>query len=229
MDRHPSAAWIALHFVLAFAMMAAAFFLPAGTIFWPEAWCYIVLQMTASGIMTVWLARNDPALLRSRMTLFKPAARGWDRLFMVLVTMLTVPFLLLPGLDAVRYHWSSVPIWLELAGFAGVGWALWLIFRVLQENSFASPLVEVQPERGHRVIESGPYAYVRHPMYSGFIILVFSLPLALGSYWTLLLGVLLAISFIVRIFPEERVLHDELEGYGGYARRVPYRLIPRLW
>jgi len=229
MDRHPSVVWIALHFLLAFAVLTAAFFLSAGTLFWLEAWLYIVLQMIASGGMTVWLARNDPALLKSRMTLIKPEAKGWDRVFMAVVTLLSIPYLLLPGLDAVRFGWSSLPLWLEFFGFAGVAWSMWLVFRVLQENSFASPVVEVQNERGHRVIDSGPYAYVRHPMYSGFIAFVFSLPLALGSYWTLLLALVLSICFIIRIFPEERVLQEELDGYGDYTKRVPYRLVPGVW
>lgn len=224
-----SSLWIVPYFVLAFTAMVAAFFLSAGTLFWPEAWLYIALQMIASGSMTVWLAKNDPALLKSRMSLFKPAARGWDIAFMLTVTLLSVPYLLLPGFDAVRFGWSSLPPWVELLGFAGVAGSMWLIFRVMQENSFASPMVEVQRERDHRVVDSGPYAYVRHPMYSGFILFILSLPLALGSCWTLLVGLLLVVCFILRIFMEERVLLAELTGYADYCRRVPFRLLPGLW
>ena len=220
---------IILRFVLGFAVLALAFFSSAGTLYWPEAWLYITLQMVASGMMTVWMARHDPALLETRLTLFRPSARGWDRLFMVVVIILFIPYLLLPGIDAVRYQWSSVPLPVECAGFVGMAWSLWLIFRVLQENSFASPAVEIQKERGHEVIDTGPYAHVRHPMYSAFMVFIFCLPLALGSYWTLSLSLLLFGCFIVRIFPEERVLHSELAGYTAYAERVCYRLLPGVW
>lgn len=220
---------IVSRFALAFAVMASALFSTAGTIAWPEAWVYIALQMSASGAMVFWLARHDPALLETRMTLFRPAARSWDRLFMVIVIALFIPYLLLPGLDAVRIGWSSVPVAVELVGFAGVLWSMWLIFRVLQVNSFASPAVEVQKDRNHRVIDCGPYAHVRHPMYSAFIAFIYCLPLALGSCWTLLFSLPLTICFVVRIFPEECMLHDELPGYTDYSERVRYRLVPGLW
>lgn len=220
---------IAIRFVLGFAVMALALFSSAGTLVWPEAWFYITMQMAASGVIACWLAKHDPALLETRMSLFRPTAKGWDRVFMLIVILLFIPFLLLPGLDAVRYQWSSVPLLAEFAGFAAVGWSLWLIFRVLQENSFASPAVEIQKERGHRVIDTGPYAYVRHPMYSAFIVLLFALPMALGSLRTLALSLLLAGCFIIRILPEERMLCSELAGYPEYAGRVRYRLLPGIW
>ena len=220
---------LVIRFILSFAIMAAIFFGTAGTLNWPEAWAYILLQMSISTAMTLWMKQHDPELLKSRMSYLKPSLQNRDKLFALLCILLFIPYLLLPGLDAVRYGWSTVPLPVQLAGFAGFLYSMWLIFRVLQENSFASPIVEVRKERGHTVIDTGPYAYVRHPMYSGFIIYMICLPLALGSLWTILIGILISLSFLIRIFFEEKTLHAELEGYTAYCERVRFRLIPGLW
>lgn len=222
-------AGLVIRFILAFSLMAAIFFGAAGSLNWPNAWVYILLQLLISAAMTIWLKKHDPELLKSRMSFLKPTLQNRDKLFALLFTLLFIPYLLLPGLDAVRYGWSSVPMPVEVTGFAGFLYSMWLIFRVLQENSFASPIVEVQKGRGHEVIDSGPYAYVRHPMYSGFIICLICLPLALGSLWMILIGTLISLSFLIRISFEEKTLHAELDGYTEYCERVRFRLVPGLW
>ncbi|MEA3276540.1 MAG: isoprenylcysteine carboxylmethyltransferase family protein [Pseudomonadota bacterium] len=220
---------IIARFVTGFGVLAAVFFWSAGTFNWPEAWLYLVIQFLISGAEAVWLKRNDPELLKERMTFLKSSAKGWDKAFMWISTVVSIPYLLLPGLDAVRYQWSLVPIPVQAIAFGGVIASLLLVFRVLRENPFLSRVVEVQRERSHRVITTGPYRVVRHPMYTGVVVLFFCIPLALGSLWSLIPAALLAALIIVRIPLEEKTLHAELEGYSAYAGRVQYRLFPGVW
>ncbi|NWF37505.1 isoprenylcysteine carboxylmethyltransferase family protein [Mariprofundus sp. KV] len=201
----------------------------AGTMSWPEAWAYLAVQFCCSSYMTIWLQRHDPALLKSRMSYFKPGISARDKLFGALLALFYIPFLMLPGLDAVRFGWSDVPWPLEFVGLLAVVVGMWLILLVMQVNSFASPIVEVQRERDHQVIDSGPYACVRHPMYTGFVAIMFAIPLALGSLWGFVPALLMALSLSIRIRLEEQMLNDELEGYSDYCLRVRFRLVPGLW
>lgn len=214
---------------IAYGIMAVVIFWSAETLHWPEAWLYLTLQFSFSASEAVWLKKNDPALLKDRMTFLKSSAKGWDKAFMWISTVIFVPYLVLPGLDAIRYQWSVVPIAVQVAAFAGILVSLLLLFRVLRENPFLSRVVEIQTEKGHRVITTGPYRYVRHPMYSGIIVLFFCIPLALGSFWGLIPAAILVALIIVRTLLEEKTLHAELEGYSAYASRVRYRVLPGIW
>ena len=133
------------------------------------------------------------------------------------------------AMDAIRFKWSSVPAWLRGPGALGVLVACYIGYLTLRENTFAAPVVKIQKERAHAVITSGPYRYVRHPMYAGMIFYLFFAPLLLGSWWGLLWGCFLLGVFAIRIQIEEGALRKELPGYNEYAARVPYRLIPRVW
>jgi protein-S-isoprenylcysteine O-methyltransferase Ste14 len=163
------------------------------------------------------------------MTFLKRSTKGWDKAILWISIVFFIPYLLLPGLDAIRYQWSSVPLPIRAIGFIGIGLSLLLIFRVMRENTYLSRVVEIQKERGHRVITTGPYRYIRHPMYVGVIILFFCVPLALGSLWTLIPTVLLTALIVVRSHLEDKTLHEELDGYRAYAEKVRYRLIPGIW
>ncbi len=220
---------LAIRFAVSFSIMGGCLFGSAGTFAWPEAWAYLAVQVISSSIMAVWLKKHDPELLEKRMSYFRPGLRRRDKLFALLFTIFSAPLLILPGLDSMRYSWSDVPITIEAVGIAGVICAMWLILRAMQENSFASPIVEIQKEHGHRVIDSGPYACVRHPMYGGFVVYIFALPLALGSWWTLPVALLISFTLQLRIGFEEKTLTDELDGYDDYMRKVRYRLIPGIW
>jgi protein-S-isoprenylcysteine O-methyltransferase Ste14 len=128
-----------------------------------------------------------------------------------------------------RYQWSAVPIAVQVAAFACIVLSLLLIYWVMLENPFLSRVVEVQTERSHRVVTSGPYRYVRHPMYSGIIVLFVCIPLALGSFWSLIPAAILVLLILVRTLLEEKTLRTELEGYKAYAERVRYRVLPGVW
>ena len=229
MDSEVSNLRLASRLSAAFVVMSAAFFGSAGTVAWFQAWLYMAIQFSFWMVTALWLKKHNPQLLKDRMVFLKGDTRGWDRIIIIVSTILFVPYLLLPGLDAVRYQWSSVPLPVAVAGFAGVIVSLLLFFAVLRENAYLSRFVEIQREKGHRVVTSGPYRHVRHPMYVGLIILLYSLPVALGSLWTLIPASVLTLIFVIRTYLEDKTLRRELEGYEAYSTKVRYRLLPGIW
>ncbi len=204
-------------------------FASAGTFAWPEAWVYLLIQFSSWTVMSVWLRKNDPELLQVRADLWKRATKAWDKVILVLVFGGFLLLFVLPGLDAVRYRWSHVPLPLEIVGFIGIVIANGIMFWVLKVNPYSSAVVEVQKERGHKAITTGPYEYVRHPMYVGGILMAFFTPLALGSFVSFIPVAFFIAVIVVRTHLEDKTLQKELDGYAGYAARVKYRLIPGLW
>ena len=201
----------------------------AGTFAWTEAWLFILTQTSASTIMVLWLKKHNPELLQERMDLWKRLVRSWDKAIVILIIAAAVPFFALPGLDAIRYQWSYAPLPLKVVGFVGVVLSYSLIFWVLRTNPYSSAAVEIQEDRGHTAITTGPYQYVRHPMYVGAILLIFSIPLALGSALTFGPGFILMALIVVRTYLEDKTLRQELKGYIAYSETVKYRLIPGIW
>ena len=220
---------ILLRVVLFVAIFAALLFLPAGTLAWPGAWVFLATLATVSiGGMT-WLAGHDPGLLKERMR--PPFQRGqppWDRALMILLVPFWFGWYALMGFDR-RFGWSSVPPSLQMLGAILLGLGIYLSWRTLMANSYAAPVVRVQKERGHKVASTGPYAYVRHPMYASVILFALGVPLLLGSWWGLLVSPLLVLALAVRAVFEERMLKAELAGYADYAERVRYRFVPLVW
>ena len=220
---------IVMRLVAGIAIMSAAFFGSAGTLAWPEAWLYMILQYSFSTMLAIWLKKHNPDLLRDRMAFLKPTAKGWDKVILLISTIVFIPYLILPGLDAVRFRWSSVPPIIKVVGFIGIILSLILVFWVMRVNTFLSRIVEIQKERGHRVITTGPYQYVRHPMYFGIIFLFFSIPVALGSLWSLIPSATLTLLILIRTVLEDKTLREELEGYNSYAEKVRYKIVPGIW
>src|SRR6266481_616749 len=175
------------------------------------------------------VGKTDPALLAERMRPMmqrdQPAA---DKKFMLAFGFVALIWFLAIGLDK-RYHASDVPLALQVLGWAMLLLSTGFIMWVMRENSFAAPVVKLQTERGHRVISTGPYAWVRHPMYSGTILFFVGAPLLLGSWWGVAMSPLFVVLFAVRVRIEERALLAGLAGYGDYAAQVRYRLVPGLW
>ena len=187
---------IAIRLAVGIAVLLAAFFGSAGTLAWPEAWLYIIIQYSFFTMLTIWLKKHNPELLRDRMAFLKPATKRWDKAILLISTVVFVPYLILPGLDAVRFQWS---------------------------------IVEAQKERGHRVITTSPYQYVRHPMYFGVIVVFNSIAVALGSLWSLIPIAVLTLLILIRTYLEDKTLHEELQGYNSYAERVRYKIFPGIW
>jgi protein-S-isoprenylcysteine O-methyltransferase Ste14 len=155
--------------------------------------------------------------------------KTWDKWINGVYTFLLIVLLVVSGLDAGRFGWSSMPIQVQIVGGVMLVMAAGLIFRTLAENTYLSRWARIQDDRGQQVINSGPYAVVRHPMYAGIIVLMVGMPLALGSSWGLVPGGLIGVLYVVRTMLEDRMLHHELKGYREYANQVRYRLIPWVW
>jgi len=211
------------------AAMAVFLLVPAGTLDWPAAWGYLAEMGVLSLALGFWLARHDPALLAERLgSPFQPTQKSWDKIFIAVVMVLYIGWLVLIGLDA-RWGISRVPLWLQALGALDVALSTYATFLTFRANSYAAPVVKIQRERGHRVVSTGPYAYVRHPMYAGGLLMLVGMPLQLGSWLGLAAVTLLLPLLVFRILMEERTLVQELDGYRDYAQRVRWRLIPRIW
>ena len=211
------------------ALFAALLFVPAGTVAWPGAWIFLAMMAFVSAGGMIWLARHDPELLRERLR--PPLQAGqpaWDRALMLAFMPLWFGWYALMGLDR-RFSWSSVPVSLQVLGAILLALGIYLSWETLRANSYAAPVVKVQKERGHRVVSTGPYAYVRHPMYASVVLFGLGVPLLLGSWWGLAVSPLLILALAVRAVFEERMLKVELAGYADYAAKVRYRFMPHLW
>jgi len=208
--------------------LLALVFVPAGTLNWPEAWLFLILYLLCVGGVVIWLKKNNPGLLKERMSV-KKDVQGWDKKIILIYTFLLMILLALMGLDAVRFRWSQVPITLKTLGFLGFIPVLFIVIWAMKENSYLSDMVRIQKDRGHKVCTTGPYKYVRHPMYVGIILFILCLPLALGSLFAFIPGSIIVILFILRTSLEDKTLHKELPGYKDYANKVRFRLMPWVW
>jgi protein-S-isoprenylcysteine O-methyltransferase Ste14 len=202
----------------------------AGTLDWPSAWVFLAVFGAASLAVSLWLAWADPGLLAERM---KPpiqaAQKTWDKVFLLAGGLLFLSWTAFLGIDARRFAWSYAPVWAQVLGaacivfsFAGIAW-------VYRTNSFAAPVIKMQADGEQTVISTGPYAFVRHPMYGFGFFTFIGLPLMTGSLWGLAALPLIAVPLHLRTLGEERMLKTELDGYEAYARRVRFRYAPGIW
>ena len=214
--------------IFSIVLFLALFFLPAGTLKWPEAWILIIFYMGSVFGIVFWLKRNDPELLKERSQR-KKNNKTWDRILILVYIFFLMTMLCVTGLDAVRFRWSNVPLFLKIFGFLGFIPGFVLGFWAMRENTFLSGTVRIQEERGHSVCSTGPYRYVRHPMYIGIIIAMLCFPFALGSYYALIPAVIIVVLFVIRTVLEDRTLQEELSGYKEYTETVRFRLLPGVW
>ncbi len=216
-------------FVGFFVLFALALFLPAGTVAWPAGWIFLVMFFGFFLTTNVWLLRNNPGLLQERMSLARSDQKGWDKVLFPLLLVAAVVWLVFISFDGVRFHWSPVPVWLQVVGAVVLLSSFYLLFLTFRENSYLSPVVRIQEERGHTVVTTGPYHHVRHPMYSGILVFMVGTPLLLGSSYGVLVGLIFMGMLARRAVLEERTLRDELHGYAAYMAKVKYRLVPYVW
>jgi protein-S-isoprenylcysteine O-methyltransferase Ste14 len=209
------------------AVMAALIFIPAGTFDYWQAWLFLAVFFGSSLAITLYLMKYDRSLLQRRMQ-GGPAAEKekTQKIVMSLVSVAFVALLVVPALDH-RFHWSNMPPLVVLTGDALIALSYFAIFLVFRENSFSSATVEIDPEQ--KVVSTGSYALVRHPMYAGGLLIFVGGHLALGSWWGLLVTVLLFPALLWRLLDEEQFLAKKLPGYAAYMSKVRYRLVPFVW
>ncbi|HLP60747.1 MAG TPA: isoprenylcysteine carboxylmethyltransferase family protein [Candidatus Deferrimicrobium sp.] len=209
---------------ISFLMMALLLFLPARTINYWEAWVFLAILFIPASFVLIYLYRKDPELLVKRM---KMKEKEKEQKFLQLFSsFFFIVMFLIPGFDK-YYGWSSVPLWLKIFSAAMVLLGYIMFFVVLRQNRYASRVIEIQDKQ--KVIDTGLYAVVRHPMYDAVLLLYGFAPLALGSYWALIGVIFILFILRFRVVNEEKVLMKELEGYKEYMKKVRYRLIPGLW
>jgi protein-S-isoprenylcysteine O-methyltransferase Ste14 len=209
-------------------IFSLSLFLPAGTLDWFKGWFFFCVTVVTSIVATLYLRRVNPDVIAARANRHE-GTKGWDRVLLGIFIPAMISILPIAALDDGRFHWSHMPMWLcgmgyilLIAGVAGMTWAEAV-------NKFFEPTVRIQADRGHRVVENGPYAIVRHPGYVAACLLCLGMPLCLGSFWALIPAVMACLLLLVRTIWEDRTLRDELAGYRQYAQRVRYRLLPGVW
>jgi protein-S-isoprenylcysteine O-methyltransferase Ste14 len=215
--------------LIACVAWGALLLLSAGTWRWLSAWIYVIGSLGSSLLSDNLLRRNAPdtAVERARSPFQKTQTLS-DRVVLFVMMMTNAVLMIVAGMDE-RFGWSDVPVAVQIAGAAFISITAYTTYRVALENRFAAAVVKIQKDRGHEVIDTGPYQFVRHPMYAGLIFRLIGTPLLLGSWWGLCPASVSIILVVVRIFLEERALSTGLDGYNGYIERVPYRLIPLVW
>ena len=220
--------FLAFLYVLIYPVVLLAI---SGNWLWPEGWIFSVWFLGLCYLTIIYLYRYNPALLAERYRL--PGSGGdrrWDKYFFYILFPSFELWLVIIPLDAQRFAWTTnFPVWLELLGLLLLIGSAFFMFRSFKDNAFLSPLVRIQAERDQKVVSTGVYGVVRHPMYLGAMLLFLGAPLLLGSLYGFIIGIYLCFLFVVRIMGEERMLLEELEGYAAYTQRVKYRLIPYVW
>jgi protein-S-isoprenylcysteine O-methyltransferase Ste14 len=218
-------AWI--RSTLSVLALALLLFAPAGSLHFWQGWLFGFVFVAATSVISVYFLKHDPKLVERRMKVGPLAEQEPAQKIIMTITLLGFVLLIaLPGLDY-RWHWSAVPAWLVVAANAGVALSFVIFFVVLKQNSYAASTIRV--EKNQPVVSTGVYAIVKHPLYSGALLLLVFTPVALGSYWTLLLLPAIIPVLAWRLLDEERFLKQNLPGYADYCRRVRYRLIPWIW
>ncbi len=226
--REPSPATPILITCIAMVVLPVLLFWPAGTIDWRRGWLFLSIAVIGSFFAASHIARENPGLFAARRG-FKPGTKPWDLILAPIVSLLIFAIMPLAALDDARFHWAPQPDWVQLlgyalfcGGFAGVTWAQ-------SVNPFFEAGVRIQTERGHHVIDSGPYAWIRHPGYAFAAPMSAGIALSLGSLVALIPVALAMILLAIRTVGEDAELRTNLPGYAGYADRVKHRWIPGVW
>jgi protein-S-isoprenylcysteine O-methyltransferase Ste14 len=208
-------------------VLALALFIPAGTLAYWRAWVFLGVWTAAVLAITLYLMKRDPGLLERRVAAGPVAEQQLSqKVIQALASLAFIVMFILPGLDH-RFGWSNVPLFVVVVGDILVAFGLYYVFLVFKENTFTSAVIVVGAEQ--KLITTGPYAVVRHPMYAGAFIMLLGVPLALGSWWGLLPVIPMITVIVERLLEEEKFLLKNLAGYARYRKMVKYRLIPFIW
>ncbi|MBI5035307.1 MAG: isoprenylcysteine carboxylmethyltransferase family protein [Chloroflexi bacterium] len=217
-----------IQIVVSTVLIGALMFLSAGRIDWMSAWIFLVLSMMVFLKAGFYVVRKNPDVVNERGK-GAEGAKTWDRILTSVYAVFLFAMYIVAGIDAGRFQWSIMPVTVQVMG--GIGFVLgmlWMYWAMLS-NTFLSQVVRIQTERGHTTVTSGPYRFVRHPMYVGILVSYGSTPLLLGSWLALIPYAIMGALLVVRTALEDRTLQKELPGYAEYAQHVRYRLLPYVW
>jgi protein-S-isoprenylcysteine O-methyltransferase Ste14 len=207
--------------------LTALLLLPAWSIYYKEAWIFLAVFGGSVLMITVYLMRKDPALLARRMIAGPVGEKEKkQKIIQSLAALAFISLFVVSSLDH-RFMWSSVPGYANWLGDALVAIGLLGIFFVFKENTYTAGTVRVESEQ--KVISTGPYAIVRHPMYAAAFVMLVGVPFALDSLWGFVSVMAIVLAIIWRLLDEEKILESDLPGYAGYKHKVPYRLVPYIW
>jgi protein-S-isoprenylcysteine O-methyltransferase Ste14 len=218
----------AAYLLVTLLVFALLLFVPAGTLAWWRGWQFLLVFFVVMTAAALWLWRVNPEIYAARRRVHRGTKR-WDVVLLCFLLPMMAAILPVAALDDARFHWLPLPSWVIAVGYALLLAGIWVTVWAQAVNKFFEPGVRIQVDRGHRVIDTGPYAVVRHPGYVGACLLLAGMALALGSLWALVPAGLCAAELILRTKWEDQTLQAELAGYEEYAQRVPFRLIPGLW
>jgi protein-S-isoprenylcysteine O-methyltransferase Ste14 len=217
----------ALGYTQLIAVLAVLLFAPAWTLDYWQAWVYLFVFAASSALITTYLWKRDPNLLERRINAgLRAENEKIQKLIQLLASFVFIGVMILPSLDH-RFSWSAVPLPVVVGGDILVALGFFIVFLVFKENTFTAATISVTP--GQKVVSTGPYAVVRHPMYSGALVMLIGTPLALGSWWGFLMFIQMAFIIAWRARDEERFLFKNLSGYKEYCQVVKYRLVPFVW
>jgi len=208
-------------------VIAVTLFLPAWTFNYWQAWVFLIVFGASVFAITLYLMKKDPKLLERRVNAGPSAEKEkTQKVIQVIASIVFIGIFILSVLDH-RFRWSSVPDTVAILGDIFVAFGLLIVFFVFKENTFTSATIEVDAEQ--KVISTGPYSMVRHPMYIGAFMMLFGIPIALGSWYGLFAIIPMVIAIIWRLLDEEKFLAKNLPGYPEYQKKITYRLIPYIW
>ena len=209
-------------------LMGLTLFLSAGRLDWPAAWIFLGTYALVILTVGVWVTRKHPDVVNERGKIARNA-KSWDKVLMTIYSVMILVLFAVAGLDAGRFGWSAMPMALQVIGYIALIFAMAVTYWAMAVNPFLSTIVRIQDDRGHYVVTSGPYRYVRHPMYAMILLMYPGIALELGSWLALIPAAVIGIVFVIRTALEDRTLQTELPGYAEYAQHTRYRLVPGVW
>jgi protein-S-isoprenylcysteine O-methyltransferase Ste14 len=210
-----------------FVALVAVIFVPSWSLRYWQGWACLAAFFVPACAITIWAAKNDPALLERRLKAGPKAEKEiCQKIVQTIAAIVFLGDFVVPALDH-HYRWSFVPAWACVVGDLMMILGFVIVFQVFKANSFTSGIIEVAENQ--KVISTGPYALVRHPMYTGGLIMLYGIPVALGSWWGMLVNVPMTAAIVWRLSDEERFLLRNLPGYAEYRGTMKYRLVPLLW
>lgn len=200
----------------------------AGRLDWIEMHIFLITFITVFIVWALYLKYKAPDLLEERMSAYK-RSKKWDRTILRIYCFLLIVFIMVVSLDGGSYPSAKIPFWFKMIAYILIVLSYALSFWAAYVNKYLSSLVRIQKDRGHQVIEIGPYKYIRHPMYASIVVSYPLIALFLDSYYAMIPAFLIGVLFLVRTYLEDQTLQMELDGYLEYTKQVKYRLFPFVW